>query len=181
MKRLLVLNEAQLQKQIVQALRLFGYLVLETTHRVKKCPRGRWSRGDYGSSKGVPDLLVTRTSWDGFWLALEVKRPDPGRARLSPEQQELASLAAVAVVRSLDEALAAVGPPDAPGSLQTSDLASDGPEISPRHSNTAEAIVKATRLAAPEPEPTRPPAAEPAFVRAEEVFDSMAHTAIRQR
>jgi hypothetical protein len=181
MKRLPIITEDGLQKQIIQALRLFGYLVLVTTHRIKKCPCGRWSRVSYGSSKGVPDLLVTRTSWDGFWLALEVKRPAPGRARLSPEQQELASLGAVAVVRSLDEALAAVGPPDAPGSLQTSDLASDGPEISPRHSNAAEAIVQATRLAAPELELTKPPAAEPAFVRAEEVLVSMANTAIRQR
>jgi hypothetical protein len=99
-------TEAGLQAVVVQALRALGYVVLITTHRVKRCPCGRWSRGDYGSTRGVPDLLVTRAGWGNHWIALELKRP--GGGRLSPEQRQLVGSGSVAVVKSLEEAVAAV-------------------------------------------------------------------------
>jgi hypothetical protein len=61
--------------------------------------------GRYGTSKGIPDLLVWRVGWHGF-VGLEVKTPT-GRVR--PEQRALADAGALVIVRSLDDALAAVG------------------------------------------------------------------------
>jgi hypothetical protein len=98
-------TEAGLQQVVVEGLRLLGFSVLVTTRHPKRCRCGRWSRADDGASRGLPDLLVTRPSWEGLWLALEVKRPAPGRARLSPEQQLLYSAGAVIVVRSVEAAL----------------------------------------------------------------------------
>src|ERR1019366_653472 len=83
-----LLTEDAVQKQIVQGLRLHGYLVLVTTRRPKRCQCGLWPRsgGGDGSSKGVGDLLCRRQSWaPGRWLALETKRPGAIRYS-SPEQ-----------------------------------------------------------------------------------------------
>jgi hypothetical protein len=55
-----LLTEDAVQKQIVQGLRLHGYLVLVTTRRPKRCQCGLWPRsgGGDGSSRGVGDLLA---------------------------------------------------------------------------------------------------------------------------
>ena len=87
-------TEAQIQHCIVQALRLKGYVVLETGKQ----------RQQGVNSVGCPDLLVWWPGWFG-WRALEVKT---ATGRVKPEQQRLADLGATVIVRSLDEALLAV-------------------------------------------------------------------------
>jgi hypothetical protein len=98
-------TEAATQKLIVDALRLMGFVVLETSRRRKRCwSCGAWPKGGDGVSKGVPDLLVfLRGPW--LWLGLEVKGP---ATRLSPEQRALAAAGMTVVVRTPEEALAAV-------------------------------------------------------------------------
>jgi hypothetical protein len=97
-------TEADVQKLIVAYLRLHGLAVLETSRRRKRCPCGRWPAGGDGCDKGTPDLLV----WlpvPGLWLGLEVKG---ARTCLSPEQRVLAARGMVVIVRTPEEALAAV-------------------------------------------------------------------------
>jgi hypothetical protein len=98
-------TEDDIQKQITTGLRLLGYLVLVTSVRVRRCPHcGRPGAGKYGTTPGVPDLLTRGPRWPRYlWAGLEVKRPG-GRVR--PEQKALAEAGAVAIVTSLDEALA---------------------------------------------------------------------------
>ncbi len=99
------MTEDALQRQIVQALRLGGCTVLVTSRRRKRCPCGRWPRGGDGVTRGLPDLLVWQPIWEG-WRGLEVKLP---RGRLTAEQRALVEWGAAVVVRSVAEALAAVG------------------------------------------------------------------------
>lgn len=105
-------TEAGLQAAIVQALTLTGHVVLETSEhrRGQTCPRcGQWQvlAGGRGTSKGVPDLLVTDEDWPvGVWVGLEVKTRD---GRVSPAQQALSDRGRIVVVRSVEEALVAVG------------------------------------------------------------------------
>lgn len=105
-------TEAGLEAAIVQALTLTGHVVLQTSEhrRGQTCPRcGTWQvlAGGRGTSKGVPDLLVTAGDWPlGVFLGLEVKT---ARGRVSPEQQDLADRGMIMVVRSVEEAIAAVG------------------------------------------------------------------------
>lgn len=107
-KRLFHPTEEDVQRVIVDGLRLLGWRVLVTTHRVKRCPCGRWSRGDYGATPGVPDLLVRRDGWpDGLWRGLEVKGP---KTPLSAAQKDLESRGGLTVVRSLEDALEALRP-----------------------------------------------------------------------
>lgn len=87
-----------MQAAIVDALRLLGCTVLVTTVRGWRGPRG------YGATPGVPDLLVARDGWFG-WLGLEVKRPG---GRISPAQAELERRGLIVVVRSVEDAIAAV-------------------------------------------------------------------------
>lgn len=106
-KRLLESREEDVQKVIVDGLRLLGYTVLVTTHRVRRCQCGRWGRGDYGATKGVPDLLVRRKNWnDGVYVGLEVKGP---KTPLSREQKALLAEGGLVVVRSLEDALEVLG------------------------------------------------------------------------
>lgn len=72
-----------------------GYTVLRV---------GQWRADLSGSSEGVPDLLVSRNGW-GFLIGLEVKT-EAGRVR--PMQQALANAGITWIVRSFDDALAAV-------------------------------------------------------------------------
>ncbi len=97
-------TEEATQKLIVAFLRVHGYTVLETSRRRRRCRCGRWPVGGDGASKGVPDLLVWLSRW-GVWYGLEVKG---ARTRLSPEQRDLAARGMVVVVRTPEEALAAV-------------------------------------------------------------------------
>jgi hypothetical protein len=104
--RLPAATEAGLQQVVVEGLRLLGFTVLVTTRHPKRCRCGRWSRADDGASRGLPDLFVTHPTRGNNWLGIELKRP--GGGRLSPEQRQLAGSGSVAVVQSLEEALAAL-------------------------------------------------------------------------
>lgn len=105
-KRLLHPREDDIQRVIVDGLRLLGCVVLVTTHRVKRCRCGAWSRGDYGATPGVPDLLVRKDGWPAAcWLGLEVKGP---RTALSRQQKLLRDRGGIIVVRSLEDALGAL-------------------------------------------------------------------------
>jgi hypothetical protein len=104
-------SEEQIQACIIQGLELLGYLVLATPHRYKlqTCPRCAQRfrpTGGYGSSRGVPDILISHRTWPaGCWLGLEVKA---GRTAVSIEQQQLADAGRIILVRSWEEACAAV-------------------------------------------------------------------------
>ena len=100
-------KEKDLQQGIVDALRLKGYDVLVTTVQYRftpcmHCQRMTRPQGGYRASKGVPDLLV----WIGFWKGLECKGTDTA---ISPEQKKLVDEGKVTIVRSIEEALEAVG------------------------------------------------------------------------
>lgn len=104
-------TEEQVQAAIIEGLTALGYTVLQTSHRVKlaECPRCH-SRfrpvGGYGSTPGVPDLLVSRTSWPvGCWLGLEVKGP---KTAISPAQKGLLDAARIVIARSWEDALSHV-------------------------------------------------------------------------
>jgi hypothetical protein len=123
----LQLTEEQVQATTIDGFQKMGYAVLQTTHRVKlaQCPECLTKfrpDGKYGSSKGVPDLLVSHPRWPKYlWLLIEMKRPEkligvvagqkaPKRATKwkysSSEQQELCESGRVAVATSWEEALA---------------------------------------------------------------------------
>src|SRR5204862_721075 len=85
-------SEAEVQAEIVAALRQRGYIVLETSQhrRARPCPHcGQLSvpSGGMGHDAGVPDLLVSHPAWlRGVWMGLECKG---GATVLSREQVEL--------------------------------------------------------------------------------------------
>lgn len=91
--------EKDIQAAIEDALRLCGYDVLHTnTHGVRRAT---------GASKGVPDLLVSRSGWwPSTWIGLEVKRP--GGKWSSPEQQDLNERGRTVRVESVLDALKAM-------------------------------------------------------------------------
>jgi hypothetical protein len=97
-------TEAATQKLIVDVLRLHGLTVLETSRRRRRCRCGRWPAGGDGCDKGTPDLLVWLPG-RGAWLGLEVKTHS---TRLSPEQRALAAAGLIVIVRTPEEALAAL-------------------------------------------------------------------------
>ena len=100
-------TEAEIQATIIEGLRLMQYIVLCTTHRVKRCRKcGTFPNAGYGADKGVPDLLVTHRRWPaGLFLGLEIKG---AKTALSPEQKELLDLNRIIICRSWEDALAAV-------------------------------------------------------------------------
>jgi hypothetical protein len=73
------LKESDVQKLIVDALRLAGLTVLHTSAFKQKGPSG--------VSKGVPDLLVAHPLLNGCFIGIEVKRPGP--IKWSSEEQRL--------------------------------------------------------------------------------------------
>ena len=95
----LQIPEDDIQRTIIEGLRALSYDVRCTTVRGWKGGRG------YGTSKGIPDLLVTRYGW-GCTCELEVKKS--AKAKVRPEQQEYAAQGVMTIVISLDEAMAAV-------------------------------------------------------------------------
>jgi hypothetical protein len=108
------MTEEQVQNEIINRLTQLKYITLQTTHRVKMvtCPNTRcghrfYPAGSYGSSYGVPDLLVSSKSWnpDGIWLGLEVKNK---KGKLSKTQQDLLDLGRIVIVRSAEEAVECV-------------------------------------------------------------------------
>lgn len=112
-------SEAEAQRAIVDALSMYG-LRVHVTSRVRKlvrCARCSFQfrpAGGDGVTRGTPDLYVRRSettrhgeSWfPKIWLGLEVK---PHRsARVRPEQRELCEGGSIAIVYSVDDALAEV-------------------------------------------------------------------------
>lgn len=77
---------------------------------LKACGRvalrvGQWRADRAGSDPGVPDIIVWDATRQG-WIGLEVKTE---RGTLSPAQQALHDIGAIIIVRSVAEALEAVG------------------------------------------------------------------------
>ncbi len=104
--------EKAIQQQIVDTLRNVGLLVLETSEKRRRYPCKKCGTIDYaqggrpGVSKGLSDLLVRRRTWPhAMWLALECKAR---KTKLSAEQEALAAGVHIWIVRSLDDALAAI-------------------------------------------------------------------------
>lgn len=119
---LFIASESQLQDQIVEGLERMGYVCLQVGRWVRQaqCPRCKaWStpRCGHGNTPGSPDLFVTHPDWGkpARWIGMEIKTPTvrtltgtlPG-GRLRKEQKALAEMGLIAVVRSWEEAEAAI-------------------------------------------------------------------------
>lgn len=101
-------DEGDVQASVVEALKTFGFLVLETSERRRatRCPHCTQmftpSEGR-GTTPGVPDLLVTHASFPRYLLAgLEIKGP---RTAVSPAQRHLEETGRIVVIRSAEAAL----------------------------------------------------------------------------
>lgn len=92
------MTERELQAQVMSALRKLGYVVLSTS----SAAAGRPKRFNDQTSRGIPDLLVSKRGW-GKWLGLELKGSK--KTPVSPEQKELSDMGLVHIVYSLDDAL----------------------------------------------------------------------------
>lgn len=107
------ISEEQVQSTIIEGLTALGYLVLQTTVRVKNatcpaCHRSFRPFGGYGATKGVPDLLITRHNWPwGAMLALEIKKPI-GWKWSGHDQKELWETERTMVATSWEQACFAV-------------------------------------------------------------------------
>jgi hypothetical protein len=114
-------SESQLQAQIVQGLRLLGYVVLECGRFVRQvrcpeCSRYFVPTAGYGNSLGTPDLLVADPAWPHpTWVGIELKRPTTrttiGTVRggiVSKEQRDLAIAGRTVICHDLDQVLAVV-------------------------------------------------------------------------
>lgn len=100
------ISEDTIQQCIVQGLTAYGYTVLVTSRRLKRCRNcGAWPGGADGATRGIPDLLVTRKGWGPRWIGLEVKGPT---TRVRPEQKALMESGMIVIVRSWEEAYDAV-------------------------------------------------------------------------
>jgi hypothetical protein len=102
------MNEKQLQRQIVDYLRLHGYIVLEVGSyrqqaRCPSCGAFFYARGSYGNSIGTPDLFIAPAKDpSAMWLGVELKRPF-STPKLRPEQAALAEKKRIRIVQSLKE------------------------------------------------------------------------------
>lgn len=106
-----LVSEKDVQRTIVEGLRVLGYEVLEISRKfpVECCPAcgtrfraSKWGGGD----RGIPDLFVSRTTWPvGAWLGLEVKGPT---TRVSVDQIRLREGDRIVIVRSWEAALKAI-------------------------------------------------------------------------
>lgn len=76
-------SEHEIQAAIVDALRLAGFSVRETTAYKQ--------RGSSGIDKGIPDLLIAHPLAPQIYLGIEVKRP--GEIKWSSTEQHQAFLA----------------------------------------------------------------------------------------
>lgn len=105
----MTVREDDVQRAIVEALRILGYEVLITSRRRRRCAHcGRYSAGGDGVTRGTPDLFVFDQRI-GAWRGMEVKGPN---TRVSEEQEELLRRGMVAIVRSIEDALAVLGRKD---------------------------------------------------------------------
>ena len=99
-------SEDDTQRGIVDGLRAFGYRVLVTSRRYRKCPQcGTVNHRGDGVSKGLADLVCRHPTWPrGVWVQLEVKKP--GSIKYTSTEQKLAHVAGeIYVVQSLEQAL----------------------------------------------------------------------------
>lgn len=103
-------TEDDVQRVIVDGLKLHGYRVIVTNRRKLRCHHcGKVSHNGDRADKGIPDLLVWCDEFlPGVLIGLEVKKGGAVRYS-SPEQKSLAECGAIIVVKSLDEALTALG------------------------------------------------------------------------
>lgn len=96
-------TEYAIQRAIVDLLAKTGYIVLTTTVRRGRVGENKRWMG-YGSSLGIPDLLVSRATWPhGVWLGIEVKRD--AKAKLTEAQKTLAEANRIYVVSSVAEVI----------------------------------------------------------------------------
>lgn len=106
-----LVKEDEIQRDIINALRLLGYIVLETSEhrRVEQCPKCKermTSTQGRGCTPGVPDLLVSHLDFPPLCLlGLEVKGP---KTPITSAQSNLARLHRIIIVYSVQEALDAV-------------------------------------------------------------------------
>lgn len=103
-------TESAIQSNMVSALRVLGYTVIEIGRArgmvpCQWCKRPTRATGWQGNTVGAPDLMVTHRQWSGDWVAIEVKRPG-GAVR--QEQKDFVAIGATTICRSLSEALAVV-------------------------------------------------------------------------
>lgn len=94
-------KEDDVQNAIIEALVLCGLTVQCTTVRGFRPHKG----AGYGTTPGIPDLLVYHESMGWVALPLEVKGP---KTRLSEAQKGLYERNLIQVVRSVEDACAAV-------------------------------------------------------------------------
>jgi hypothetical protein len=92
-------REHEIQAAIVDALRLAGLTVYETT--------AYRQRGASGVDRGIPDLLICHPSAMYTYLGIEVKRPGPIRWS-SPEQGRAYAEHRFALAQSPEQALRVV-------------------------------------------------------------------------
>lgn len=97
------LSESQIQEQIKEALKAMGCIVLDTSARGSA--RVMRTARQTGTSKGIPDLLISHASWAPLWLGIEVK---DAKGTLKPEQKQLLDLGRIVIARSVEDALEAV-------------------------------------------------------------------------
>jgi len=91
-------REIDLVQMIRTALEYKGYTVFRTN---------QWRGDKAGSDPGVPDLLVRKKDWvPGTLLGIEVKTP---KGRLSQTQKWVETIGGMIVVRSVEDALKALG------------------------------------------------------------------------
>ncbi len=90
-------TEHEIQAAIVDALRLAGLTVYETTAYRQKGPSG--------VDKGIPDLLVCSDQLPWTYLGIEVKRPGCENKFSSSEQERACSERRFVVATSPEEAL----------------------------------------------------------------------------
>lgn len=102
-------GEEEIQRSIIQGLEAYGYTVLQTSRRVKRCRVcGQYPGAGDGVTKGLPDLIIGRhgfgghpSGWGPLLLGLEVKG---AKTAVRPEQRDLADRGLIAIVRSWEEA-----------------------------------------------------------------------------
>lgn len=110
-QRAVVIREEDLQRTIIEALRLKGYEVLVTSRvrkrvQCKSCGEWGWMQGGDGVTKGLADLLCSRQEWGlPVWVGIEVKG---SRTAITQAQQDLANRGFNVIVRSLEEAVEAL-------------------------------------------------------------------------
>lgn len=105
-------REEDVQRKTIEALEMAGFIVLQTSvrHKLTPCQKcGQPTRpfgSGYGSTKGVPDLLVRHADWPaGVWGGVEMKG---AKTKVSPAQQQLQIGKHIFICRDVKSAVEAV-------------------------------------------------------------------------